>query len=1124
MKVTLLLTLITTLNVSAVLYSQNTKLNLSFNDESLIDVIRTIEQKSNYRFFFSDNYQDLSNLVSINVKEENIDNILTDLFRDKAITYKVLENNIIVITPTNSQTQQQKITGTVTDAMTGEALPGANIIIEGTAIGVTTDLNGNYSIDIPDQNAVLVFSYVGYLSERFTVGGQTVINVVLTPDITALSEVVVIGYGTLRREAVTGSVATIRGDEMREVASSNVSQAMQGRIAGVEMTQTNSKPGAAMQIRIRGARSLTATNDPLVVLDGIPFAGSLNDIDPNSIKSIDILKDASATAIYGSRGANGVILITTNRGQKGQQAKISYNAYYGVKNAIKYPMMDGPQFLQLRTEALRTVTELGRGVAFDAASDEQNDINTDWQDLLYRQGSVNSHDLSISNGTETGNYIFSVGYLNDEAVLPTQGYDRYSIRAALDQEVGKYFRFGLTSNNSYGVSTGNQVGVADALGASPLASPYEDNGDLKRATFSSTQGDPYKVWTKESVEAVKDQWLSDSKALGTYNSLYGEVEAPWVEGLKYRINLGLNYRSVSGGNYTGIGVTSATNPNEPSTASLNHELTTNWTVENLITFDRTFAEKHQVNIVGLYSSEQTTYNRSVVNARDLPAGGFQYFRPDLAQGEITLNLSNNDLQNGAKYYWTSGLISWMGRVMYSYDNRYMLSATLRSDGSSRLAPGHKWHTYPAVSAGWNIAKESFMQNISQINLMKLRVGYGQTSNQAIDPYSTLGLLDTRYYNFGDNGTDSYTTGYFISQLPNVNLGWEYTKTWNYAIDFGLFAGRLSGTIEYYTQHTNDILLSVNLPPTTGVNSYTANIGETENKGFEFSLNGIIINNPNGLTWEAGINLYANRNKLVALTSGSDENRDNWWFVGHPIDVIFDYKKLGLWQEGDPYLDILEPAGNVGMIKVEYTGEYDETTGEPTREIGDDDRQPLDIEPNFQGGFNTRLAYKGFDLSIVGTFKSGGTIISTLYGTSGFLNLMTGRHNNVDVDYWTPENTGADYPRPGGANVSDNPKYASTLAYFDASYLKIRTISLGYNFTKAAWMGRTGISQLRLYVTAQNPLVLFSPFHKESGLDPEPNSLGNENQAINTTYQRRLPVVANNTPSTRNYLIGINITF
>jgi hypothetical protein len=451
----------------------------------------------------------------------------------------------------------------------------------------------------------------------------------------------------------------------------------------------------------------------------------------------------------------------------------------------------------------------------------------------------------------------------------------------------------------------------------------------------------------------------------------------------------------------------------------------------------------------------------------------------------------------------------------------MISLAMRSDASSRLAKGHKWHTYPAVSAGWNLHREDFMSDIDWLNSLKLRVGYGETSNQSIDPYKTFGELNTRYYNFGSS-ENGYAIGYYVSELPNPDLGWEYTQTWNFGVDFSLFKRRLSGTIEYYRQHTKDLLLSVKLPSTTAVPTYMANIGETENNGFELSLNGVILDNVNGFTWEAGVNFYANRNKLLALSSGEREDKENWWFVGSPINVIYDHKKIGLWQQGDPYLDILEPGGNVGMIKVDYLGDYN-ADGTPVRQIGADDRQVIEMDPDFQGGFNTRLAYKGFDLSIVGVYKSGGTLISTLYGGTGYLNLLTGRHGNVDVDYWMPDNTGAKYPRPGGILSANNPKYANTLGYFDASYLKVRTITLGYDFDKKI-LKTLGVSRLRLYATVQNPFILFSPYHSESGLDPEPNSLGDENQAVTDQLQTRLPVVGYNTPSTRNYLFGLNITF
>jgi hypothetical protein len=402
--------------------------------------------------------------------------------------------------------------------------------------------------------------------------------------------------------------------------------------------------------------------------------------------------------------------------------------------------------------------------------------------------------------------------------------------------------------------------------------------------------------------------------------------------------------------------------------------------------------------------------------------------------------------------------------------------------------------------------------------LKQRVGYGQTSNQSIDPYATLGLLNTRPYNFGS----TYATGYYVSSLPNTNLGWEYSETWNFGIDFSLLNNRLSGTIEYYSQNTKDVLLNVNLPSSSGVSSYMANIGETENNGFELSLNGVILNNYNGWSWDAGVNFYVNRNNLVSLASGQQRDDTNWWFVGYPIDVIFDYEKIGIWQANDPYLDILEPGGNVGMIKVNYTGDYN-ADGTPARRIGSDDRIPISVEPNFQGGFNTRVAYKGIDLSIVGAFKNGGKLLSTLYSRSGYLNMLSGRRGNVDVDYWTPENTGASYPYPNGLMDGDIPKYGSTLGYFDASYLKIRTITLGYNFDPKLTK-KAGVNGLRVYFTIQNPFVMFSPYYDESGMDPETNSYGDENQAVTSSYPSRLLVIGTNSPATTNYLFGINLSF
>lgn len=993
--------------------------------------------------------------------------------------------------------QEQRIQGTVTDT-NGELLPGVSVAVKNTPRGTITDASGKFSI-AASPGETLAFSIIGFVSNEHTLSGsQTILNITLQASDTSLDEVVVVGYGTQRKESVTGSVASIGGEIMREVPAPNISQALQGRLAGVEMSQTSSRPGATMQIRVRGTRSLSADNNPLIVLDGIPFPGSLGDINPNDIKSIDVLKDASATAIYGSRGANGVILITTDKGTKGSKPKIAYNTYYGVQEVFsKYPMMDGPTFAKFRQYA---------GI-YSNAVDEDENANTDWQDEFYRQGYVTDHNVSVSGGTQSGSYNFGGGYYLNQGVIPTQQYTRYSLRGAVDQKVGEYFRIGFTTNSNFNMSKGNQVGVGGILRASPLAVLNNPDGSLKRTV--KTGIDEYYVLTRSVIEDLEHQWISQSRGYASYNSLFGEVSIPWVEGLKFRTNLGLDFLQNNGGSFTGEGV-NAVNASTPSAGSISNSQTYHWTAENILSYDRNFAQKHTLNIVALYSAEQNRYNRSAMSARDIPASAFQFYNLGHATGEITVNPNDQDYQQ-----W--GLISGMGRVMYSYDDRYMISATLRSDGSSRLAEGYKWHTYPAVSLGWNLSSEPFMKSIAAVNFLKLRAGYGQTSNQAIAPYATLGRLATRPYNFGD---DNYAVGYYVSQLPNSNLGWEYSETWNLGTDFTVLKNRLSGSIEYYVTNTKDILLGLGLPATSGVGSYTANIGQTQNKGIEISLNGRIIENRNGWTWDAGINFYSNKNKLVALASGQMRDEGNSWFVGHNINAIYDYERIGLWQEDDPYLNILEPGGNAGMIKVKYTGEYNED-GTPSRRIGPDDRQIMNVDPDFQGGFNSRLAYKGFDLSIVGLFRKGGLLLSNLHGPAGYMNLLTGRNGNLDVDYWTPENTDAKYPKPGGIISGDNAKYASTMAYFDGSFLKLRTISLGYDFNERLLQNSS--TRLRMFVTVQNPLVMFSPFHKESGLDPEPNSYGDENNATGG-FQRRLLSVSANTPSTKSYVIGLNLTF
>ncbi len=1008
---------------------------------------------------------------------------------------------------------QRTITGTIYDKDTNEPLIGANVLIKGLLSGTTTDIDGTFSLEVPDGSDVLEISYTGYASQELALNNATNYTVYLAAG-TQLDEVVVIGYGVQRRESVTGSVVSLKGQELTQVQTSNFQDALQGRVAGVDISTTNTRPGAAPQVRIRGVRSLSANNDPLIVLNGIPFSGGLNDINPNDIESVDILKDASATAIYGSRGANGVILITTKTGKKGQKPVITYDAYLSTKEVFaKYPMMNAAQTIQLRADV---AANNGGVPIYGLGGDEDLGNDTDWQDLLYGSGLQNSHDLSIRGGGEKNAYNLGLGYYRETSVVPGDAFKRYSLRAQVDQEIGDFIRVGLNSVTNFN-NTSSIAGLN--IDVSPLLSPYDENGNFLESVRLQTEADNLWVPTRNEIERIGEGRVNEQLDFGTYNNLYAEVKAPWIEGLKYRLSVGLNFRNSRDGNFTGRGVFSF-NPDNPSSASYNSSITKDHVIEHQLIFDRTIAQKHRVNVIGLYSAQRTEFDNIGLGVQNVPNELALWYNLDAALSE--------DITSYGTGFSVSGLISYMGRIMYEFDNRYLFTATLRSDGSSRLAEGNKWFTFPAVSVGWNIGNEAFMESVDWINALKIRAGYGETANQAVAPYSTQGRLNQVNYNFGSD----FSTGYSVNQLPNPSLGWEFSETYNFGLEFSLFNYRLSGTLELYSTETNDILYGLALPSSSGVSSVTSNIGKTSNKGFELSLDGIIIDNPNGFSWDLGINLFRNTNEILSLATGEDRNVGQLWFVGSPINVIYDYENIGLWNESDPdfaNLQAFEPGGNVGMIKVSYTGDFDEN-GVPVRAIGADDRVIIDPTPDFQGGFNTRLAYKNFDLTMVGSFRSGGILVSTLYSSNGYLNLLTGRRNNVDVDYWTPTNTDAKYPAPGGIQSGDNQKYASTLGYFNGSYLKVRALTLGYNFTPNI-LSKIKLNNLRIYGTILNPFVLFSPFHDESGLDPEVTNSGvdaqgqRQNSAVNTSnISRGIPTIGTNVPSTRTFLIGLNVSF
>ncbi|MBP1593631.1 MAG: TonB-dependent receptor [Bacteroidetes bacterium] len=983
--------------------------------------------------------------------------------------------------------QNITVKGVVKD-LNGEPLLGVNVRQVGTTTGTVTDIEGNYTLQVK-KDAKLLFSFVGFINQTVNVEGRNTINVTLKEDSKTLDEVVVVGYGTAKKSDVTGSIASINEKTLKEVPVSNVAQSMQGRIAGVQIQQTSTRPGSTSQIRIRGTRSLSATNDPLIIVDGIPFGGSLNDIAPDDIKSVDILKDASATAIYGSRGANGVILVTTNRGNY-QKATVTYNGYAGFGNvAKKYQVFNAKEFLQMK--------EQPGAATWPLLSQEQegvdNGTDTNWQDLMYETAIINSHDLSFKGGSENLSGSVGLGYYNETSVLPGQGYKRFSVRAALDYKINNWLKFGLNTQNTFGLTNGENANYMFSLLAnSPLVAPYDADGNVVKQPHNPREDSYSPLLAKDS-----NTWTQERKRLSSLNSIYAEIQ--FLPELKYRANIGLNYSHDDYGDF--YSSESCFKSGGLSSASTSYTTQYNYAVENLLYFDKTFNSKHHVGATIMQSVEDTYYRYSSLSGTNMTADYMQYYNMGMAIDGVAVDASKQN-------YYRKTLISYMGRLNYSYDSRYMATVTFRSDGSSVLSKGHKWHTYPAVALAWNAKNESFLKDNSWLDVLKLRVGYGQTSNQAVNPYSTLGSLSQNKYNYG---TD-YVYGYYVSTLPNKEVGWEYTTSYNAGIDWALFGGRISGNFDVYLQKTHDVLVYQSLPASSGVSgSILVNVGKTENKGFETAIHSqnFVAKKAGDFTWDTDFNLSLNRNKLLALNSGVTEDEGNGWFVGHPIDVIYDYNKIGIWQTAEA-TEAAKYNCVPGDIKIEDhnpDGKIDATDRYITRKF----------EPDFEFGFTNRFTFKNFDMDVVTYGQVGGTLVSTIHQPQAYVNRLEGRRNNLKVDYWREDNPTNAFPRINSAMVDT---YYSTLGYYNASYWKIKTITLGYSIPDK-FISKLKISGLRVYVTCNNVATLFSPYmSKAGGVDPQPTGYFTTENGGGKQESRQL-TVGMNTPPTRQFLFGIN---
>lgn len=971
----------------------------------------------------------------------------------------------LLLLSTSVIAQNQTVTGKVTS--NDSALSNVTVLIKGSKTGTQTDANGNFTIKVA-SGAKLVFSHIGYLPIEASVGSKNVLNIQLEVTKQDLNEVVVVGYGSKKRADVTGAITSVPKARLSQLPVTNVLQAVEGAVPGLNITNTSSVPGSVPGVLVRGQNSITAQSGPYIVVDGIPLiktvGSSLNDINPNDIASIEVLKDASATAIYGVQGSNGVILITTKRGVTGKPV-IRYTAYTGLENiAHVLKPRNGSEYIQKYADYMKQtgqpqtspVPNYGELDNYNAGRE------TNWINVATQQGIINDQNLSISGGTSDVKYFIGGEYLNQKGAIKGYEYKRASIRANLDVNLTSFLTVGMSSffaSNNY---DGGRANLLNATAMSPYGNVY--NADGSYAIYPMY---PEQLYTNPLLGLVTDRI---SRTANFNGNAFAEIKFPGIlKGLRYRLNAGYIYYPERYANYTGRAANDML-----GTASATNATTSNYTVENLLYYNKDW-NKHHLDFTGLYSAQERKYN--TVSA--------------YATGFINDIISFNNLSAGATQSTSSytdryGLASQMGRINYTYDSKYLLTVTARRDGSSVFGGNTtKYGIFPSVALGWNVNKEAFMQNVSFVDDMKLRVSYGKTGNEGVSVYRTITTDNAVRYPF--SGLSSI--GVVAGNLGNSNLNWETTKTLNIGLDFRVLKNRISGTIDMYQNNTYNLLLSRSLPIITGYTSVLDNIGKTKNQGIEISLNTQNIVGKD-FKWETSLVFAANKNKIIDLYGDGKSDIGNRRFIGQPIGVVYDYKMQGVWQTGED-ASKQDPGAKPGDLK------FQDTNGDG--KITADDRVILgQTAPKWTGGITNSFHYKNFNLSI---------FIQTVQGMmkgNPDLNYVdeTGRRNTPEeVGYWTSTNQ---------SNTRPALSYNNTRGYgyaSDASFTRIKDITFSYVFPQAA-ANKLGLGSLTLYLSGRN---LYT-FTKWIGWDPE-----------NNYSYRGSGDWTNNYPLTRSFVFGANIS-
>jgi TonB-linked SusC/RagA family outer membrane protein len=1008
----------------------------------------------------------------------------TSLITKFAILLTLLTTlNVSAVVTTATAKQTNSINGLVTDGSTNEPLIGVNITVRATTRGVVTDANGKFTLDVA-PGETLVVSYVGYLSEEVVVGDQKNITVKLMPDVQKLDEVVVIGYGTVKKKDLTGSVGSVKSDDITKTASSNAIQSMQARMPGVDIQQKDGQSGAALNIQLRGSRSLSASNDPLIMVDGVEY-GSTLDLNPSDIESMDVLKDASSTAIYGTKGANGVILITTKRGKAGK-AVVNFSTYFSSNSPANYPkVMYGDKEVQRLVDGANYLADYKTGNygASDLSASDlltlsladgtsqysiyEDGSYTDWAKLILKNGQTNNYELSVSGGNESTTYNLSLGYMKEGGLMRKDDLSRYNGKINIDQKISKIIKAGGSILYTYKDHDARNSGVFNQyLKMTTITHAYLADG-----TINVKPNPLYDAHCSPLLDETDGVYQNNILSQRFFGNTYLEITP--LKNLVFKSMIALDRSNTRTGYYIdGQSVERFQSPTNDYISN-ESEFTTKYVWDNTLNYSAKFG-KHDVTVMMGSSTTKSVYEEGITFGT---AGTEHYYT------SAFYDLSKIGTPTTTSKFTEQAMLSYFGRLNYKFNEKYLLTATLRADGSSTLAEGHKWGYFPSLAAAWRVNEESFLSGTKDfLSNLKLRASWGVSGNAAVQPYSTLTTLGNNVVYYYLNGAT--IAGNIPSNMGNPNLKWETTKAYNFGIDFGIINDRVTGSVDYFISKTSDLLYFKSQPASSVYPSVIDNIGSTEGHGIEIALNTTVVKSKD-FSWDINWSYSHITDKVDALGDGIQKNivGTSGVAVGQPVKSFYDYQNQKCWYVGeyDGYIadwqtrhpgetpNYIANYGTPGTIKVKDAND--------DGKIDENDKMYYNQSPKYIAGMNNTFTYKNLSLSVQLFARVGG------YMQYGLNNLVTYDGSNWgNVNYWTPTNQSAKFPTPAGKDATISglyTPYASSLLYEKADYLKIKDITLSFNLPKSI-LGKVGIGQVKLYGSLKN----YFTFSKIPNYDPE----------------------------------------